>query len=103
MTANRQNVQERILDKLNTGAISVEEANIQTVEDLRFKIVSGRIPRQTRTHLNNGVKQGRLGRLKKDGLKPEIYYKVNFEYLAKAEQNKIAKESADVLANIFVA
>src|SRR4051812_13993867 len=38
------------------------------------RVVRGTIPRAVRNELMAAVKAGVLGRLKKDGLKPEIFY-----------------------------
>ena len=98
---NHQNIIERIKDKLSQGLIDADEANIQMVEDLRFKVIKNSLDRKTRTALNNAVKSGRLGRLKKEGFKPEVYYKTNFKHLAISERNQIERNSLNALKGVF--
>lgn len=84
---DQQNNRERLLDKLDRGEITVDDANVQLVRQERFRVVN-RLPAAVRKALNAAVKSGQLGHLPKDGVKPEVYFHPNFEYLAIAERNK---------------
>lgn len=84
---DQQNNRERLLDKLDRGEIAVDDANVQLVLQERFRVVH-RLPAAVRKALNAAVKSGKLGHLRKDGVKPEVYFHPNFEYLAIAERNK---------------
>jgi len=86
---NSQNIIEKIKDQTKIGNISVDEANIQMVEDLRFRVIKNSLPRQVRKALNKGVKDGRLVRIKKDCAKFEMYCKKGFEHLAMHERNRL--------------
>lgn len=95
-----QNIIERIKDKLKRGLITADEANVQIVEDLRFRVITNRLDMATRKALNNAVKKGRLERIKKDGLRPEVYYKTNFRHLAIQELNRIELRAKNAIKNI---
>lgn len=87
-----ENDLENILDLVDLGKMTIEEANIELVKSARFKIAN-KLPKQIRKFLNGAVKRGELGHLKKDGLKPEMYYYVGFEHLANAERLRIEREA----------
>jgi len=87
MTANNQNNLERLLDQRDQGKITVDDANVQLVLQERFRVVH-KLPASVRKALNAAVKDGRLGHMKKDGIKPEVYYHPTFKYLAIEERNK---------------
>ena len=83
-----QNHMEKIKDDLQQGLITVDEANLRMVMTGRVKLVTNSIPRNIRKVLNNAVKLGTLGHLKKDGHKPEAYYNIDFKQLAVQDRNK---------------
>lgn len=60
-------------------------------------VVRGRIPAQVRKELNAAVKAGMLGRLPKDGLKPEIFFDPRHTNLAREIQ---ANEAIYAIENI---
>lgn len=70
-------------------------SNVELIRSEKFCIIRGAYPRHVRVQLNAGVKAGHLGRFKKDGLKPEIYYhpkyKVLVEEIQKYEALKLLK------------
>lgn len=75
------------------------------VEQIRFqatKVVQGRIPQQVRAELMRGVKLGLLGRLKKDGLKPEIFFHPDHKNGAIERQKREAAYSAGCIAKVVV-
>lgn len=83
-----QNERIRIIDALETGKISADEANVEMVRSQRVRLIESPIPRDVRKALNNAVKVGTLGHKSKSGNKPEAYYHPRFEHLAKAERNE---------------
>lgn len=87
MNANNQNNFERLMDRKERGLISTDDANVQLVLQERFRVVH-KLPASVRKALNAAVKDGRLGHMKKDGVKPEVYYHPTFKYLAIEERNK---------------
>ena len=48
--------------------------NVENILASATRVIHGPIPRQVRAELMAAVKAGVLGRLKKDGLKPEIFF-----------------------------
>lgn len=48
--------------------------NVEQIRCQAARVVRGRIPASVRKELMDAVKAGQLGRLKKDGLKPEIFF-----------------------------
>jgi hypothetical protein len=98
---SRQNDIEMVKDKLQRGLITSEEANIQMVRNERYRIIT-HLHKEIRENLNHGVKNGMLGHLKKDGLKPEIFYHPDFKYLAIEARNKIANVKIDAIKSIII-
>jgi dTDP-4-amino-4,6-dideoxygalactose transaminase len=84
---DQQNNREHLLDQLDRKVISVDDANVQMVRQERFRVVH-KLPASIRKALNAAVKSGQLGHMKKDGVKPEIYYHPTFKHLAIEERNK---------------
>ena len=83
-----QNERIRIIDALETGKISADEANVEMVRCQRVRLIVSPIPRDVRKALNNAVKAGILGHKAKSGNKPEAYFHPRFECLANAERNE---------------
>jgi hypothetical protein len=96
----RQNTIERLLDRLDGGALTADQANVELVRAERVRIVWGRLPRQLRNAFNAAVKAGRLGHLKKAGLKPEAYFHPSFAYLAIAERNQIERAATAAIRRL---
>jgi len=48
--------------------------NVEQILCQATRVIRGRVPAQVRKELSAAVKAGVLGRLPKDGLKPEIYF-----------------------------
>ena len=99
--ANTQKAFDIIMDQRERGIITVEEANIQLVEVERFRIVT-RLSRDIRKTLNNAVRQGRLGHMRKDGLMPEMYYHPTFKHLANQERRRIAEQGIAAIKKICI-
>lgn len=84
----KQNDRERLVDLIQRGEMTADQANVQKVLWQRVLLVTGRVPADVRKALNAAVKRGELGHMKKDGHKPESYYHPKFEYLAKSERKE---------------
>jgi len=99
---SRQNDIIHLQDMMQKGVITVDEANVQMVKDQRFRLVINRLPSAVRKALNEAVKRGELGHMKKEGHKPECYYHPTFDYLAKSARNQrerdVIRISGSVLA-----
>ena len=95
-----QNAIEYAMDQMTLGKITADEANVMVVQMAGMLVVKNKIPMQVRKALNKAVKNGELGKLKKDGLKPEIYHHKNGRANALTEQKRIANESIEILSKI---
>lgn len=95
-----QNNLEQILDMVRLGKMTTEEANIEMVRSERVRVIS-KLPQDTRTQLNNAVKNGLLAHKKKEGHKPEVYFHPSFEHLANAKRNEIAEQSIRNLSKVL--
>lgn len=80
---------------------STSESNIQLVLWDRVRLITNRLPASVRSALNAGVKDGRLGHMKKDGYKPEAYYHISFDHLARAARNKVELRIKNTAQSFF--
>jgi len=94
----KQNDFEYIQDQLKIGNIDANEANVMMVLFERARVIQGRTPASVRKALNAAVKEGRLGHMKKDGLKPEVYYHPKFKNIAIAKRKE---HESQALASIL--
>jgi hypothetical protein len=99
--ANEQNNFEHILDQLDRGLITADQANVMKVQMNRIQVVS-KLPASVRKALNEAVKRGELAHMKKDGLKPEVYYHPTFKYLANDARNKAVESAIRALKAVCI-
>jgi cell wall assembly regulator SMI1 len=100
--ANEQNNFEHIQDQLQRGLITVDQANVMKVQFNRVAVVTSKLPASVRKALNNAVKSGELAHMKKDGIKPEVYYHPNFKYLAIDARNKAVADVVKALKAVCI-
>ena len=96
-----QNDFEHIKDLRHRGEITLEQAHVMMVLARRILLVTSRIPTDVRKALNEAVKRGELGHLKKDGHKPEAYFHPTFEYLVPGERNEHARNVLMTVARVM--
>ena len=102
MTCCLQAATEKAQDMLYKGELSdTAAANVEIVRMMGVRIVS-KIPSDVRKALNAAVKEGRLGHLKKDGLKPEAYFHPNSKHIALDMRTRQAYESAQSILKLCV-
>jgi hypothetical protein len=70
----RQTSMTRVADLVQQGKMTLDEGNVEYVRIDKVRLVMRSLPASVRKALNEGVKAGKLGHLKKDGLKPEAYF-----------------------------
>lgn len=75
--------------------------NVEQIRSQATKIVKGKMPTQVRKELMQAVKEGYLGRLKKDGLKPEIFFHPDHKQGAIARQQKEAEYSIGCISSVL--
>lgn len=76
---------------INDTTMTVDEKNVQLVRVKRFILCTSKIPASVRRALNEAVKRGELGHVKKEGHKPEAYFHPTFDYMMKAARNAHAE------------
>lgn len=75
--------------------------NVEQILCQASRVICGRVPLQVRKELNAAVKAGILGHLKKDGLKPEIYFHPDHKHGAIERQNREAEHSVRCIAGVL--
>ena len=88
-------------DMMDTKGTSADDANVQVVRMRGVVIVKGRIPREVRNAYMRAVKSGQLGRLKKEGLKPEAFFHPNSIWNAKDQRAAIENASLRAIAGVY--
>ncbi len=76
--------------------------NVENILASATRVVRGKIPAQVRKELRAAVKAGVLGHLKKDGLKPEIFFHPDHRNGAIERQKKEAEYSMALVAKALV-
>ena len=82
------------------NGMSLDDANVEIVRMMGVRLVSGGYDRRTRAALMAGVKDGRIGHLKKDGAKPEAFFHPNSKW--RAMDMRAAAEAASIRAVMAV-
>ena len=77
------------------------DANVEVVRMMGVRIVEGKIPRDLRAAMNAAVKAGRLGRLPKDGLRPEAYHHPNARAKAIDMRNEAARQAIEAIRMVL--
>lgn len=96
-----QNDREHLIDMVQRGEITAAQANVKKVLMQRVLLMTARIPAEVRKALNEAVKCGELGHMKKDGHRPEAYYHPTFDYLARSERNEHARSVVMAVAGVM--
>ena len=81
------------------GGMSAADANVELVRMVGVKVCTG-LDRSTRSALMAGVKDGRIGRLAKDGAKPEVFFHPNSVWRAKEVRNAAASSAVRALLSV---
>lgn len=76
--------------------------NVANILASATRVIRGTVPRAVRNELMAAVKAGVLGRLKKDGLKPEIFYHPNHKHGAVERQKREALYSVKCISTVVV-
>lgn len=75
--------------------------NVEQILCQASRVVRGKIPAQVRKELMAAVKAGVLGRLPKDGLKPEVFFHPDHKNGAKERQAREAAYSVSCIATVM--
>ena len=95
-----QNQIERLSDLLQRGEITASQANVEKIKMQRVHLVTCRLSADVRKALNEAVKKGELGHVKKTDGKPEAYFHPTFEYLVAGERNAYVRKSVASLSKV---
>lgn len=75
--------------------------NVEQILASAYRVIKGRVPAQVRKELAAAVKAKVLGRLPKDGLKPEVFYHPDHKNGAKELQAREAAYAVSCIANVI--
>lgn len=75
--------------------------NVTQIQVQASRVIRGKIPAQVRKELMAAVKDGVLGRLKKDGLKPEVFYHPDHKHGAIERQKREAEYAVSCIATVM--
>ena len=95
-----QNDIDSIIDKVQRGLLSTDQANVEIVKLRRALMVTSRLPRDVRSALNAAVRSGDLCRMPKKGLLLEVFYVKDFKYMAVDLRNKYINSVARAVGNV---
>lgn len=82
---------------LMDAGMSAADANVELVRMQGISVMVGRLSQDLRSALMAAVKDGRLGHLKKDGLKPEVFFHPNSEGTAREARNRAARQAIEAI------
>lgn len=80
---------------------SPDGPNVEQIRKGATRVIRGKVPAQVRKELMAAVKAGRLGRLKRDGLKPEIFFHPDHRNGAIERQKREAAYAALCVASVI--
>lgn len=75
--------------------------NVANILKQATRVIGGPIPAQVRAELRAAVKAGVLGHLKRDGLKPEVFYHPDHKNGAIEAQRREAEYSVKCIASVI--
>ena len=87
-------------EEMRKGTMTVAEANIYMVQLEGVHVVVGKLTKDVRKALNDAVKEGRLGHIKAEGLKPEVYHHKNGRSNALSKRDEIARIKLSAISKI---
>ncbi len=99
MPATQKQALEYVSDQIDQGKMTVAEGNVYMVQ-MRGVVEVGKLTKEVRQTLNAAVKNGELGHIKKEGLKPEVYYHKNSRAAALDYRNKAEREKIEAIRRV---
>lgn len=75
--------------------------NVESIRNVGVRQIRGKVPAQVRKELMAAVKAGELGRLKRDGLKPEFFFHPDKIQEAIDLQQREAEHSISLLSKVL--
>ncbi len=75
--------------------------NVELIRKHAMRVIRGKVPLGVRKELMAAVKSGELRHLKKDGLKPEIFFHPDHLHSARDRQIREAEYSIKCIATVL--
>lgn len=101
MTISR-NEAVKIAKAARENGMGLAESNVYIVQLIGVQLIEGPIPKDVRKALNDAVKDGRLGHIKRNGLKKEAYFHKNSRWVAMEKIEKDYKRRLETLRGVYV-
>lgn len=98
---SKQNIIEHVTDQMQQGKLTAAQANVLMVQMEGVHIVTGKVPADVRKALNEAVRAGALGHIKKEGMKPEAYHHKNARARALEAREREYRSSLSTLSKIL--
>ncbi len=98
---SKSNSAEIAKDKMQSGQMTADQANVYMVQLEGFRLITGKMHGSVRKALNEAVKRGELGHIKKEGLKPEAYHHINGRANALEAREAHFKAALESIKNIY--
>jgi hypothetical protein len=76
-------------------------ANVAQIREKGFRLITAKIPQTIRRELAQGVKDGLLGHLKRDGLRPEAYFHPNSKWRALEARDRVERQAREAIARVL--
>jgi hypothetical protein len=99
MTGQQQAI-EQALEAVRRGEWT-DDVNILVIRIMGVRLIQAPIPREIRKTLNRAVREGKLGRIPRKGLRPEAYHHPNTRARAREEQNKVVLEAIERISRVI--
>jgi hypothetical protein len=90
-----------IAQGLMEKGLTAAEANVEVVRMIGVQLITAKMGRDTRAGLMAGVKAGKIGRLMKDGHKPEAFFHPNSKWKAMEARDRHEREIREAAAKVF--
>lgn len=101
MTSN-QNIMEWVRNRVQKGELTAMEGNVELVRAERYRLITCRMRAHVRKALNEAVKKGLLGHMKKSDGAPEVYYHPNFLGMAIDARRRVQLEREKAIAAVRI-
>jgi hypothetical protein len=75
--------------------------NVEMIRTQGVRLIVGSVRREIRAELSDAVKQGLLGHMKKDGLRPETYFHPDQRNAASERRDSEAQYAIDCIARVM--
>ena len=96
-----QNIIDHVRDQMQKGLITADQGNVLKVQMQGVCVIHGKLHASVRKALNEAVRNGELGHIKRDGLRPEVYHHKNARAKALEARDAEFKDSIGNLSKVY--